>query len=334
MDAASPILGEIQPLFSKSSCFLIIAPMEGRIIGRFDGHLPGPLFICLGGMHGNEPAGILAIEEVLRLLRLETQQHPEFTYRGTFLGLRGNLAALRDRKRFIERDLNRMLLEEEVIHLQSLSKNQLVNEDKECLELISLIQSERTTHSGDRLLLLDLHTTTAGGGIFSIAADDEMSLLLAKGLHVPVILGIAQGLKGTTIDYFNRPLENTHCLVFEAGQHDDPGSVFRTVSAIINCMRSIGAVLPEDVDHRHDGLLMGESEGLPRVTRLVYHYKIHPGETFHMKPGFRNFDFIQKGEVIASNANGAIHSPCDGLILMPKYQSQGEDGFFIVEKIE
>ena len=70
------------------------------------------------------------------------------------------------------------------------------------------------------------------------------------------------------------------------------------------------------------------------MTRLVYHYKIHPGESFQMNPGFKNFDLIQKGEALASNATGAIHSPCEGLILMPKYQSQGDDGFFIVEKIE
>ena len=32
-----------------------------RIIGRYEGNEPGPLFLCIGAMHGNEPAGVQAI---------------------------------------------------------------------------------------------------------------------------------------------------------------------------------------------------------------------------------------------------------------------------------
>jgi succinylglutamate desuccinylase len=70
------------------------------------------------------------------------------------------------------------------------------------------------------------------------------------------------------------------------------------------------------------------------VTRLLYHYKIRPGETFTMHKGYKNFDTVIKGEILAENEHGSILSPCPGLILMPKYQSLGDDGFFIVEPVE
>ena len=308
--------------------------MENRIIGRYEGKEDGPLLICIGGMHGNEPAGITAIKETLHLLEIEPQANPGFRYRGNLVGIRGNLHALEEKKRFILRDLNRVLIEHE--NLQSRIDDPLTwtTEDKERIELIDAIEEEIKKYNAAFTLIVDFHTTTADGGIFTIASGDETSRHLAKGLHAPVILGISEGLMGTTIEYFNRPSENRFCIVFEAGQHDDPDCVHRSVAAIVNCMRSIGSVEPRDVDHRHDGLLISLSIGLPKVTRLIYHYKIRPNENFTMKPGYENFYPVKKDEWLATNNDGKIYSPVDGLILMPKYQSQGEDGFFIVEEVE
>ncbi len=314
--------------------FVYLRPMERRIIGRHEGMDPGPLLICIGGMHGNEPAGLQAIEEVFRLLHIEHLHNPGFIFRGAIVGLRGNLEAIRQQKRFIHRDLNRMLLQEEIDRIGSLPEENLVVEDKECLELIRQVEMEKMRYNPSLTLILDLHTTTADGGLFTIAGDDPMSRTLAKGLHTPVILGFEEELKGTTLHYFNRPAEHTHCIVFEAGQHQDPGSVHRTAAAIVNCMRAVGAVDSKDVDHRHDGLLILLSEGLPKVTRLVYHYRLRPDETFTMQNGFRNFQPVQRGQILAHNESGPVTAPVDGLILMPKYQPQGDDGFFIVTPVE
>ena len=308
--------------------------MDNRIIGRYEGKEKGPLLICIGGMHGNEPSGVEAIHEVFRLLDHEPGVNPAFRYKGVLLGIRGNLSALHTKQRFIRRDLNRMMTTAEVERIQKLEPGQVTEEDRECLELVTLIDAERKKYNAALTLILDMHTTTADGGIFTIAAEDELSRILAKGLHAPVVLGIAEGLVGTTIDYFHRPAAGCYCIVFEAGRHDDPEAVHRSVAAIINCMRSIGAVDSKDVDHRHDGLLISLSIGLPKVTRLIFHYKIQPGENFIMKPGYKNFQNITAGEEVAGNENGPIRSPVSGLILMPKYQSQGDDGFFIVEVLE
>ena len=308
--------------------------MNSRIIGRYVGSTEGPLFICIGGMHGNEPTGIEAIKEVLHLLKIEPDSNPDFQYKGVFTGIRGNLSALAAKQRFITRDLNRILTREDLIRIRQIQPEKLADEDKECLELIETINGEITKYNPGLTLILDMHTTTADGGIFTIAAGDDMSRTLAKGLNAPVVLGIAEGLIGTTIDFFNRPSINSYCIVFEAGNHDDPKGVHRSVAAIVNCMRSIGAVDHKDVDHRHDGLLKSLSIGLPRVSRLIYHYRIQQGEQFTMTPGYQNFQSVEKGEALAKNEFGPVTAPVNGLILMPKYQSQGEDGFFIVEVVE
>ncbi len=308
--------------------------MEKRIIGRYEGKEKGPLLICIGGMHGNEPTGVQAIEEVLKLLSSESNIKPGFVYRGRMIGLKGNLAALKVKQRFIDRDLNRMLMPVEVERIRKLNPEKLRGEDKECLELLETIETERKNYQPTLTLILDLHTTTADGGIFTIAPEGDFNKMVAKGLHVPVVLGIAERLTGTTIEYFQQPSLNCYCIGFEAGQHDDPEGIHRSVAAIVNCMRSIGSVDPGDVDHKHDGLLMRLSIGLPKVTRLIYHYTIRPEEHFLMNPGYKNFQQVTEGEELAGNENGPVLAISDGLILMPKYQSQGEDGFYIVEVVE
>ncbi len=308
--------------------------MENRIIGRYEGDEAGPLLICLAGIHGNEPAGLMAIDEIFRLLSIEGDHNPKFSYKGRFVGIRGNLPAIKLKQRFIQRDLNRMLLQQEQDRIKSIASEDWSSEDHESIELVKAVEAEILDYNPSETLILDLHTTTADGGIFTIAATDPMSSLLAKGLHAPVILGFEKDVEGTTLYYFNKPDKGRYCIVFEAGQHNDPESVHRTAAAIVNCMRSIGSVDSKDVDHRHDGILINMSKGLPKVTELIHHYKIKPDEVFTMHPGFTNFQPIKKGDVLGENQYGPVPAPVGGLMLMPKYQPQGDDGFFIVKVLE
>ena len=78
-----------------------------RLIGTYEGKEGGPLFICLGAMHGNEPAGVKAIEMVLKMLEVEPIRNADFVYRGVMIGLIGNKKAYAEGKRFVDKDLNR-----------------------------------------------------------------------------------------------------------------------------------------------------------------------------------------------------------------------------------
>jgi succinylglutamate desuccinylase len=50
-----------------------------------------------------------------------------------------------------------------------------------------------------------------------------------------------------------------------------------------------------------------------------------------MREGYKNFQAIKAGEVLADDKNGEIVAPEDCLLLMPLYQRQGTDGFFLVK---
>ncbi len=299
------------------------------------GQEPGPLFICTAGMHGNEPAGVLALETVFALLDREPLVNPDFQYRGRFIGLVGNIRAYAEGKRFMVKDLNRQWTLENIQRIRASDASALDSEDLEVLELLEAVEAEIAECQPERVVLLDLHTTSASGGIFAIATDDPESIRIASGLHAPVVTGLLRGIHGTTLHYFTQ--ENFHTPVaaaaFEAGQHDDPVSVNRTIAAIINCMRSIGSVRPEDVENRHDEILVEYSKNLPKIADLIKVHSIRAGDDFEMRPGYRNFQPVVKGELLAQDRHGDIHSPADALILMPLYQPQGSDGFFLVKKV-
>ena len=311
-----------------------------RLIGRYTGSEPGALVVVTAAVHGNEPAGVRALEEVFRLLAQEPQQNPGFVFRGQLIGLIGNVQAYGARRRFLEQDLNRMWTPLHLRRLQQTPPAERQAEWRELGELLQAIQEELLRYKPEALVLLDLHTTSADGGIFCIPSDDRASLRLAKELHAPVVLGLLDGLQGTLLHFAagNRfevggyP-HHAVSVAFEAGQHDDPLSVSRSIAAVVNTLRAAGCIRPEDVDSRHERLLRAFSEPLPKVTRLRHVHHIRPGDAFGMRPGYANFQPIRRGEHLADDASGPVLAPEDGLILMPLYQSLGTDGFFLVQEV-
>lgn len=307
---------------------------KNRIIGKYKGKEDGPLLVIMSAMHGNEPAGVLALEELFDMMEKEPLKNPDFSYKGKIIGIIGNLAAYKNKKRYINKDLNRCWIPDHIGYIKSNPKSKLSPEDIEIKEILDIIDHEIQRCQPQKVYFLDLHTTSSGGGIFAVTTDQEESIHIAHDLHVPVVLGLLDGIQGTTLHYFND--ENiglpTVAIAFEGGQHQDPISIKRCIAATINFMRTIGTVSAEDVENRHDHLLLQYSADLPDVVGLKYKYHIDDNKLWRMLPGYKNFQPVQKGEVLAYYENKEITSMYDGMILMPLYQDQGEDGFFIVEK--
>ena len=315
--------------------------MAKRIIGQYNGVSSGLLVVVFGAMHGNETAGVRALEELFQLLAHEAAVNPDFVFNGNLIGLTGNLQAHSAGQRFLEKDLNRQWTDEQVRRVLEMEPAMRHGEDREIGELHDLICTAIRETSAETLVLLDLHTTSAEGGIFCIPIDSMASLRLAKELHAPVILGLLEGIKGTLLDYASDNHfsvgglpKQTLGAAFEAGQHEDPLSVSRSVSAIIACLKACGCIGEADLDDGHDDILIQYSASLPKVTALRYVHHIDPDDAFRMRPGYINFQPIQLGEYLADDIRGPILAPDKGLILMPLYQSKGSDGFFIVDKVE
>lgn len=67
---------------------------------------------------------------------------------------------------------------------------------------------------------------------------------------------------------------------------------------------------------------------------MISRYGVTEEDRFRMLNGYENFQAVKKGELLAEDKKGKIYASDDALILMPLYQEQGEDGFFLIQKIE
>lgn len=302
-------------------------PLE-RILGRYETGRPGPVVIVTAGLHGNEPGGTIAARRVLA--RLEATAAP---LRGQIVCLAGNLSALERGVRYVERDLNRGWTEEKAAELLACDRRELRAEDLEQRELLEIFDRhfERTTRP---LVFLDLHSTSAGGSPFCAIADTLRNRRIAFHLPVPVILGLEETVAGTMLSYLDGLGHIS--AVFEGGQHEDPATVDHHESAIWLTLEAAGCLGPDEI-HDRDHMkkrLSRAAAGQPAVVEMFYREPVCPPEDgFRMKPGYRNFQRVRKGEILATNRFGPIRSPDDGLILMPLYQEQGADGFFLVREV-
>ena len=60
---------------------------------------------------------------------------------------------------------------------------------------------------------------------------------------------------------------------------------------------------------------------------------MNPGDGFRMQPGFVSFQPVERGQELARDATGPLAAPASGMLLMPLYQGQGEDGYFIGRRV-
>ena len=300
-----------------------------RIIGRLTGNRPGPNLICLAGMHGNEPAGVLALESIFE--NLSDKQH---LLRGTFTAIRGNLNALRLPKRFVDEDLNRIwkLRDMEILTGQQEGELTWSHEREEQRELYDFLAPLLALPKA-ATYLMDLHTTSADSIPFVIMSDTLRNRKFGMAIPAPVILGLEEYLDGTLINYVDEL--SLQAIAFEAGQHDDPKSIARHVAAIWIALCSAGCL------ERHQTpaylpsmeLLRQASTGHPKVFDIRYRYEIKPNETFVMQPGYSNFQAIQANTSVAISNGKTVRTTISGSIFMPLYQDQGSDGFFIVRPV-
>lgn len=305
-----------------------------RIITKYIGDQEGPMLLVFGSMHGNEPAGIKAIEYVGKMLDVEPIRNSDFYYKGSFIGLAGNMQAIAEGERYLTKDLNRSWTDDNVNRVMNADKQDLQHEDVELREILETVNELILEVKPTKLIVVDLHTTSSHGGIFSLPTQDPESLEIARELHAPVILGMLKGIKGTSLHYFRTETMgiDTVALAFESGQHEEKLSVNRAIAALVNCMRTIECVHSDHVENQHDSILIEYSKDLPKVSELVDKYAIENQGDFKMKLGYTNFQKVIKGEYLADDGETSVHASVSGRILMPLYQKRGEDGFFLIKE--
>lgn len=297
---------------------------EHREIGRFVSDTPGPTLIAIAGCHGNEHAGVPAIRRVLATL-----ERRQGVVRGEFLGLAGNLGAMRLGVRFRSRDMNRVWTEQRVDELEHRAKTggDLDDEDREQLDLLQTIRAAILRARGP-VFIIDLHTTSAQGLPFVLFGDTMRQRKFAGALPLPIMIGLQEQVDGVLVGYWT----TQGCTTFsvEGGQHDDPASVDNLEASLLLGAESAGIFGTGMIAETGAAFALLERRRgtLPRVMEVVSRHAITPEDRFVMEPGFMNLAKVRGGQLLARDRHGEIRAPRDGFVLLPLYQGLGAEGFF------
>jgi predicted deacylase len=295
-----------------------------RVVGDLGDPGAGPTLVVVGGMHGNEPAGVAAARAVIERCRAAG-----LTLRGRLLALSGNLAALELGMRFLGRDLNRMWSAQE---LQGGPGGAGNSEERERGDLRVHLAAAIADAQGP-LVVLDLHSTSAAGAPFSILADTLSNRRLALRLPVPAILGLEERVAGTLLSWIGD--QGLGAIGFEGGQHVDPGTARSSEAAIWILLEALGLLravqLPWLAGMRAH--LAQAARGLPAVVEVRSRPSVRAEDRFEMRPGYGNFQRVARGELLARDVRGDVRAREAGRVLLPLYQGQGDDGFFLTRDV-
>ncbi len=302
-----------------------------RVIGYMQGKKPGPTIIALAGVHGNEPTGIAAIEHVLEHL-----EGAESHFCGTLIGLKGNLPALETGVRYIDEDMNRIWFTSILDKVRRTPRNELKTterkETKDLLEILDpiILPEEKPAP----VIFADFHTFSSENALFVISSSANKNVELLSELEVPLIFGIEKALHGTALKYVQNA--GNIGFAFEAGMHFSESAEFNATAGLYSLLVASGCLESKLIDDysKYDAFLKEQTRALPEQVEFVYKHIIEDEDEFEMRPGFKNFDCVEKGDWLANDCHGKIEAQANGYILMPLYQKQGSDGFFIVKDIE
>jgi succinylglutamate desuccinylase len=296
--------------------------MSNRIIGNYTSGKSGPLLFVTAGVHGNEPSGVKALKKIFTELE---KTKPEIY--GRIIGVMGNKAALDKGQRYIDEDLNRTWTKENVKNLDPETQEQ-----REMHQIIEVLEDFPESDYTKRYFL-DCHTTSSDSMPYISVQDVNDNNDWAHRFPTYIVKGFSDIVYGA-IDHFMSRTGLTG-FVFEAGQHTNPSSE-ENHEAMIWLNLKEACKLDLEKLSCYPGCVEKFTEiNAPKqkTFEILYRHEIKQRDNFKMEPGYENFQKIQKGEVLAMNNGKELKSEWNAYIFMPLYQSQGNDGFFIIEEV-
>jgi len=292
-----------------------------RIIDHLQGIAGGPTVVFFAGIHGNEPAGVVALKQVFKEVKSKN-----IALKGQIFGVAGNLGALEKHVRFQTVDLNRIWFPDRIKNI--LSKKQINIEEEEELKELFGVLNDILEKGTPPFYFIDLHTTSGDTAPFIVLNDSLLNRKYASNYPLPIILGIEEYLEGALLSYINEL--GYVSLGFESGQHEDR-------KAVENCIDFIQFTLRLTcIDHSskiNENGLANFNKVDHRFYEIYHQHTIESGDRFKMFPGFVNFQKIPQGEEIAMSNDVVIKASKERLIFMPLYQDQGGEGFYFIRPV-
>lgn len=307
----------------------IATKVDDRVLGIIEGDPGGPTVVVVTGMHGNESAGVDAARNIFEMLNGIRPQ-----IRGRLIILRANLPALEHNIRYLDEDMNRLWFPSIIEKVRQTPEAHIKSSERRQMKQLLPILDGIEKGTDEPVILADVHTFSAEGSMFSITSSEPRQRKLLSNLHVPMVFGIEKSLRGTALAYYQK--QGFISFGLEGGQHQNELTEYNITASLLLLLHAVGAIEKQYVSKvkEYERHLQDHTRHLPVETELVYQHIIKPGDGFSMRPGYANFQPIKKGEWLANDNKGKIIAQTDGYILMPLYQSQGNDGFFIIKENE
>lgn len=288
-----------------------------RVFASFCSGRPGPLTIVVAALHGNEHVGVHALKQLLPTL-------DQSNFCGKIVGVIGNLAAFEQKQRFIDKDMNRFFVDG---YLNEEHDN--VSEWCEARGLLDAIDTEIANYpEATALNLLDMHSMSGDGVPFCCFPHTDANEKLAHLLPVPAIADIVEYLPGTLTEYLSSRFDTT--MVLECGQHDAPETIVTGKAGMLAYLNVTGACLGSEQLDSALAHLNKHCHGLSSVfTRVNFRYHIEHSGYFEMQPGYTNLQPVSEKQLLAYDKEEPVFATVSGRMVLPCYQKQGDDGFFL-----
>ncbi|HET8753431.1 MAG TPA: succinylglutamate desuccinylase/aspartoacylase family protein, partial [Salinimicrobium sp.] len=244
--------------------------------------------------------------------------------KGTLVGLVGNLKALQKGKRFIEEDLNRTWIQE------NLEKNHPdTHEQYEMFEIIEelngILQKENT-----ECYFIDCHTTSSDSLPYISVQEVGDNDAFAHKFPLHIVRGFSDIVNGSIDKFFSK--KGFTGFTFEGGQHESKMTLANQETMIWLAMKEINELDFGELSINHN--ISEHFSGEQKTYKIIYRYGLERNDKFKMEPGFKNFEKISRGQLLAVKNGEPVKSEWDATIFMPLYQPQGNDGFFVIEEVK
>lgn len=269
--------------------------MEKSII-KISGELPGKTVAVFAGVHGNEKAGILAIQEIIEILRIDS---------GTAYFVLANPPAIEQGVRFIEKNLNRRF------YRYVTGKSW---EDKRARALITLLNKCDA--------LLDLHGYNGEEDTPFIITSDPTHTLVSS-LNIPIVItGFDQIGRGGSDWYMSSCGKLGICL--ECGSNYRPEEYVLTAKeAIFRFLEFYQLIAPAQ-----------PRKLIPKIIFRVVHIVKRKSKDFKFARMYRNFEKLVAKEPFAWDGATTYRAQNNQYILFPRpNQKIGHEAFIVLEKI-
>jgi succinylglutamate desuccinylase len=253
---------------------------------------PGPTSVVLGGVHGDETCGVVAVEEAMTALAIN---------KGTVILALGNPRAIAQCVRYTEENLNRMFVDP-----KALSSKQKSSYEYQRASVLKeyLLQADA---------LLDVHASfTPESRPFVICEPNAADIV--KYLPVPLVVSGFDEYEPGGTDYFMNKNERVGICV-ECGYLGDH-------SSLALARESITAFL------QVRGHINGANSTVTQQHKRIEYKYYAKTDTFRLAKPFRDFEEVTSGEVIGIDGEKEVRAIDDGFVLFARNCSRrGEEAF-------